>query len=65
MLWTLTSASRASNIHHLDIGVMSLTEEKVMFNFAKLLKTWRQGRAPPKLEIFAFNKDTDLYVFRL
>ena len=35
---------------------MSLSEEEVVFNFAKLLKTWKKGRAPPKLEIFAFEK---------
>ena len=49
MLLALTSASRASNIHHLDIRFMSLSEEKVVFNFTKLLKTWKKGRAPPKL----------------
>ena len=64
MLLALTSASRASNIHHLDIPFMSLSEEKVVFNFPKLLKTWKKGRAPPKLEIFAFEKDTDLCVIQ-
>ena len=29
---------------------------------AKLLKTWKKGRTPPKLEIFAFQKDTNLCV---
>ena len=28
-----------------------------MLNFAKLLKTWKNGRAPPKLETFAIEKD--------
>ena len=60
MLLALTSASRASNINHLDIRFMPLSEETVVFNFAKLLKTWKMGRAPPKLEIFASEKDTDL-----
>ena len=41
--------TRASNIHYLDIRFMSLSEEKVVFNFTKLLKTWKKGRAPPKL----------------
>ena len=38
MLLALTSASRASNIHHLDIRFMSLPEEKVVFRFAKSQK---------------------------
>ena len=62
MLLALTSASRASNIHHLDIRFMSLSEQKVVFNFAKLLKTQKKDRAPPKHEIFAFEKGTDLCV---
>ena len=59
MLLALTSASRASNIHHLDTRFVSLSKGKVVFNFAKLSKTWKKGGAPPKLEIFAFEKDTD------
>ena len=42
MLLALMSASGASNIHHLDINFMSLSEEKFVFNFAKLLKTWKK-----------------------
>ena len=38
MLLALTSASRASNTHHLDIRFMSLSEEKVVFRFAKSQK---------------------------
>ena len=29
-----------------------------------MLKTWKKGRTPPKLEIFAFEKDTDLCVIQ-
>ena len=64
MLLVLTSASRASDIHHLDSRFMSLSEEKVVFNFPKLLKTWKKGRVAPKLEISAFEKDTDLCVIQ-
>ena len=39
LLLAVTSASRASNIYHLEIRFVSLSEEKVVFNFAKLLKT--------------------------
>ena len=64
MVLTLTSTSRASNIHHLDIRFMSLSEEKIVFNFSKLLKSRKKGRTPPKLEIFTFEKDTDLCVIQ-
>ena len=30
-----------------------------MFNFAKLPKTWKKVGSPPKLKIFAFEKETD------
>ena len=36
MLLALTSASRASNIHHLDIRFMFFFEEKVVLNFANV-----------------------------
>ena len=66
MLSAVTSASRASNIQHFDISFMSLSlsEEKVVFNLAKLLKTWKKCRAPPKLEIFTIKKDTNLCVIQ-
>ena len=64
LLLALTSASRASSIHHLDIRFTSLSEEKFVFNFEKLLKTWKKSIAPPKLEIFAFEKDTNLCVIQ-
>ena len=65
MLFALTSASRASNIHNLDIRFKSLSKEKVVFNFVKLLKTLEKGRVPPKLETFAFEKDMDLCVIQI
>ena len=43
---------------------MSFFEEKVVFKFAKLLKAWKKGRAPPKLEIFVFEQGTNLYVIQ-
>ena len=58
MLLAMISAFRASSIHHLDVCFVSLSKEKVVFNFAKLLNTWKKG-PPPKLEIFAFKKDMD------
>ena len=64
MLLARTLASRASNIHRLDIPFMSLSEEKVVLNFSKLLKTWKKRRIPSKSAIFALEKDTDLCVIQ-
>ena len=64
MLSALTSASKASNIDHLDIRFIIFSEERVVFNFAKFLKTWKKGRAPVTLEIFTFKKDTNLCVIQ-
>ena len=60
----LSAASRASSIHHPDMCFKSLSKQKAVFNFSKLLKTWTNGSAPPKFEIFAFERDTDLLVIQ-
>ena len=64
MLLAQTLASRASNVHRLDIPFMSLSEEKVVLIFSKLLKTWKKRTIPLKSAIFAFEKDTDLCVIQ-
>ena len=64
MLLARTLASRASNIHLLDIPFMWLSEKKLVFNFAKLPKTWKNGRIPSKSAIFAIEKGTDLCVIQ-
>ena len=48
MLMALTSASRASVIHCLDISFMVKLEDAYIFTFHKLHKNWRKGKAPPK-----------------
>ena len=44
MLMALTSASRASAIHHLDIRYMVKRNEKYVFKFHRLHKRWRCGK---------------------
>ena len=57
MLLVLTSASRASSIHYLEVCFMTLSD---MF-FSKLLKIWKKkDKALPKL--FAFK--TNLFVIQ-
>ena len=48
MLMALTSASRASVIHCLDISFMVKLEDTYIFIFHKLHKNRRKGKAPPK-----------------
>ena len=50
---TLTTSSRASGIHHLEIRFMVNTGDKVTFHFHKLHKCWRKGKPPPSLTVHA------------
>ena len=59
-LLALTSSSRASAIHHLNINFMITTEKFVQFTFHKLHKSWRRGKAPPNLTYYAFPADPEL-----
>lgn len=62
MLMALTSASRASALHHLDVRYMTRSADRYSFTFHKLHKSWGAGKAPPKLEFFKYDTDTDLCV---
>ena len=50
MSLALMSASRVSNIYHLDIQFMSLSEEKVLLNFTKLLKLLKRAKHKQKMK---------------
>ena len=50
MSLALKSASRVSNIYHLDIQFMPLSEEKVLFNFTKLLKLLKRAKHQQKMK---------------
>ena len=52
ILIVLSSASRASAIHHLDVRYryMLRPEGKFIFTFHKLHKSWKFGKAPASLE---------------
>ena len=62
MLLALTSASRASSIHHLHIRFMFLSEEKVVFNFAKLQKLGKRVEDFQNLK-FLHLKKTRIFVY--
>ena len=60
MLLDLTTSSRASVIHHLDIKFM--VSDKVTFHFHKLHKSWRKGKPPLSLTVYAYSPDKQLCV---
>ena len=62
MLFALTTSSRTSGIHHLDIRFMLNTEHKVTFHFHKLHKNWRKGKPPPSLTVYTYSPDKQLCV---
>ena len=62
MLLALTSASRSSAIHHLDIRYKVKYNEKYVFKFHKLHKSWRYGKPSPDVEFYKFSDDKDLCV---
>ena len=62
ILMALSSASRASVIHHLDVRCMLRPEGKFAFTFHKLHKSWKYGKAPPSLEFCQCTEHGDLCV---
>ena len=57
MLMALTSASRASAIHHLDIRYMVKGNEKYVFKFHRLHKSQRHWKPIPSLEYHEYSED--------
>ena len=62
MLLALTAASRASAIQHLNLHYMCKNDEKYVFFFHKLHKSWKQGCTPPEVTYFAYPQDKTLCV---
>ena len=62
ILMALSSASRASAMHCLDVRFMVKSEDSYIFTFHKLHKSWRKGKAPPKLYFYKYPKDQELCV---
>ena len=67
MLLALTTSSTASGIHHLGIRFMFMvnTGDKVTFHFHKLHKSWRKGKPPPSLTVYAYSSDKQWYVVQI
>jgi len=64
MLIALTSATRSSGIHCLDIESMEMDEQKITFTYGKLHKSWRQGKKPPKIVFHHFKEDSSICVVK-
>ena len=58
----LTSASRVSAMHFLGVRFMVKPDDAYIFTFHKLHKSWRKGKAPPKLYFHKYPKDQELCV---
>ena len=61
-LMALTSASRVSGLHHLDIRYMSKINNNYIFKFHKLHKSWKKGECPPSLEFYSYQVDSEMCV---
>ena len=62
ILLALTTSSRISALHILDLNHMIKTSEYYEIRFHKLHKSWRKGESPPSLKIYAFPLDKALCV---
>ena len=56
------AASSASAMHCLDVTFTVKSEDAYIFFFRKLHKSWRKGKAPPKLYFYKYPKDQELCV---
>ena len=63
MLLTLTSASRCSEIRHLDIRFYTKSERKFCFSVIKPTKTSKANKLLPVLEFECFQDDNNICVF--
>ena len=57
MLLALSVASRGHELQHLDIRYMTKSNNLITFEFAKLTKSWRNGKPPPAISFKNFDKD--------
>ena len=62
LLLSLTAASRVSEICYLNTEYMIEFEDKYVFKFHKLTKSWRKGRPPLSVEFCAYQQNPKLCV---
>ena len=62
LLLSLAAASRVSEICHLNIEYMVEIEDKIVFTFHKLTKSWRKGRPPLSVKFCAYRENPKLCI---
>ena len=62
MVLALTTSSKASRAHHLNVRFMVNTGDKFTFHFDKLHKRWRKVKPQPSLPVYAYSPDKQLCV---
>ena len=60
MLLALATASRSCSIHNLDIRFLIKYNDKYVFKFHRLYKSWKKGAAPPSLDLHMFLEDPEI-----
>ena len=62
LLLSLTAASRVSEICHANTEYMIEIEDKIVFTFHKLTKSWRKSRPPLSVEFCAYRQNPKVCV---
>ena len=62
LLLSLTAASRVSEICHSNTEYMIEFEDKIVFAFHKLTKSWGKGRPPLSVEFYAYRQHPNFCV---
>ena len=60
VLMTLSSASRASSLQHLNIKFVAKNDMPYKFYFHKLHKSWWRDKTPPTISYQAYTQDPNL-----
>ena len=60
----LVSASRAVQIHHLQVSNMARLQNQYKFEYSQLHKSWKRGKTCPSLQFFAFVEDPEMCVVK-
>ena len=64
MLIALTSATRSSDIHRLDLHTMEVYESKIIFTYNRLHKSWRSRKKPLVIVFHSFKEDPRICVVK-
>ena len=64
MLLALASASRAIQIQYLDISQIGRLPDQYKFVYTKLHKSWKKGKLPHSVSIFAYTEDPYMCVVK-